>query len=190
MNLANQLTMLRIALASAMFVALMQTSPLFHLLAFFLCLAAVITDGIDGHIARKMNLISPFGKILDPIADKILIIGALMAMLYSRELEIPPWGVFLIIARDMVIGGVRALESAQGRVNGAEIWGKWKMGIQCTAVLVMILILATREYLPPAYYHSLVKLPYYLTVLCVAVAWGSAWLYIRQSRKFLEKSWG
>lgn len=189
MNLANQLTMLRIALASAMFIALMQPSPAYHLLAFFLCLAAVITDWIDGYVARKLNLTSPFGKVLDPIADKILILGALLALVHTRELEIPLWGVFMIIARELLIGGVRALESAQGRIQGAEIWGKWKMGIQCTAVLMMLLILAAREYLSGSY-RILIKLPYYLTILCVIVAWASAWLYYRQSRKMLEKTWG
>lgn len=189
MNLANRLTMLRIALALAMFAALMQSRPGYHLLAFFLCLAAVITDWIDGYIARKMQLISPFGKILDPIADKILILGALLALVHTKELEIPLWGVFLIIARELLMGGVRALESAQGKIHGAEVWGKWKMGVQCTAVLLMLLILSIRDYLSGPYL-ILIKFPYYLTILCVVVAWISAWLYFRQSRQMLEKSWG
>ena len=185
MNLANQLTMLRIGLAVAVFIALMQPTSAPHVAAFFLFLAAIITDWIDGWVARRTNSISAFGKVADPIADKILVLGALIALLHTRELEIPLWGVFLILARELLIGGLRILASSQGKISGAEPWGKWKMGVQSVAVLMMVALLAAKDRVSPA----LAALPYYLTVLCVVVAWGSAALYFRQSRKMLEKTW-
>src|SRR5262249_12395279 len=122
MNLANQLTVLRIALGLATFLALTVHSPNAHLAALLMFLAATITDWIDGYVARAMKTISAFGKVADPIADKILIIGVLVAL--TREhLGIPLWAVFLIIARELLIGGMRILTTAQGKVPMADTWG-------------------------------------------------------------------
>ena len=188
MNLANQLTMLRIVLACAMFLALMHSSRLGHVAALALFLAALITDWIDGYVARSTNTMSSFGKIADPIADKILVLGALIALIKNRDLDIPLWGVFLIIARELLLGGIRTLAAAQGEVLAAERWGKWKMGVQSVAIALMLAILVLGEYADiPAWVN---RIPYHLTVLCVAVAWLSALLYYRQSRKVIESSWG
>ncbi len=187
MNLANKLTMLRIALALAMFLALMADARNYHILALGLFLAALITDWIDGYVARKTHSISAFGKVADPIADKILVLGALVALLSTRELGIPLWGVFLIIARELLIGGIRILASSQGKVPSAEKWGKLKMGIQSAAIGIMLLILILKEWgLAPPW---LVVMPYPLTLICVIVAWQSAYVYLRKSKGMLEQSW-
>lgn len=187
MNLANKLTMLRFVLAIAMFLALLTEERGFHIAALVLFLGALITDWIDGYVARKTNTISAFGKVADPIADKILILGAFIALLNDRKLGIPLWGVFLILARELLIGGIRTLATSQGKVPAAEKWGKWKMGIQSTSVALMLLILVLKDwgFAPP----WLIVMPYPLTVLCVIVAWQSAYLYLRQSKGLLEKSW-
>lgn len=187
MNLANQLTVGRIALALATFMALMRGGPPYYALALALYLAAMVTDWIDGWVARTTHSISAFGKIADPIADKILVLGGLLA-LTRAHLGIPIWGIFLIIARELLMGGLRALAGAQGKVLSAERWGKWSMAVQSAAVLAIIALLNARERLPelPSVLH---RLPYYLTLLCVAVAWLSAYFYYRQSRRMLEKSW-
>jgi CDP-diacylglycerol--glycerol-3-phosphate 3-phosphatidyltransferase len=130
MTLANQLTLLRIGLALAMFMALVQRSPVLHLAALIMFIAAVITDWIDGYVARATNSVSAFGKVADPIADKILVIGAFIALIHTRELRIPLWGVFLIVARDLLIGGVRVLARSPGRSPAAGHWGQWEMGLQ------------------------------------------------------------
>lgn len=190
MTLANRLTLLRIALAVAVMLALSTASEAWHLAAFFLFAAATITDWIDGYVARKTHSTSVFGKVADPIADKILVMGTFIALIRTRELDIPVWGVFLILARELLIGGLRILESSQGRVAGAEPWGKWKMGVQSGALLLMLLILSVSEYLGASVTPSWVlQIPYYLTVLCVGMAWGSAYFYFQQSRKTLEKTW-
>jgi CDP-diacylglycerol--glycerol-3-phosphate 3-phosphatidyltransferase len=188
-NLANQLTMARIIMALAMFLALMHSSPVYHLAALALYGAALVTDWVDGYVARLTHTISAFGKIADPIADKILVLGALIALIEKRELEIPTWGVFLIVARDLLMGGVRTLAAVQGKVMAADKWGKWKMGFQSVAVLIMLAILVLLESVPSAP-RWLARLPYPLTVLCVAFTWASAYFYYSQSRRMIESSWG
>jgi CDP-diacylglycerol--glycerol-3-phosphate 3-phosphatidyltransferase len=188
-NLANQLTMARILMALAMFLALMHSNPVWHITALGLFSAALVTDWVDGYIARLTNTTSAFGKIADPIADKILVLGALIALIEKRELDIPGWGVFLIVARDLLLGGVRTLAAVQGKVMSAEKWGKWKMGFQSGAVLLMLAILVTLENIAGAPIW-LARLPYYLTVLCVVLTWASAYFYYRQSRRMIESSWG
>jgi CDP-diacylglycerol--glycerol-3-phosphate 3-phosphatidyltransferase len=191
-NLANQLTMARILMALAMFLALMHSNPGWHIAALGLYVAALVTDWVDGYVARLTNTISAFGKIADPIADKILVLGALFALIEKRELDIPAWGVFLIVARDLLMGGVRTLAAVQGKVMAAETWGKWKMGIQSGAVLLMLAILVAIENVIGAGSPAriwLARLPYHLTVLCVLLTWASAYFYYRQSRRMIESSW-
>ncbi|MBI5210836.1 MAG: CDP-diacylglycerol--glycerol-3-phosphate 3-phosphatidyltransferase [Elusimicrobia bacterium] len=188
MTIANQLTLLRMGLAILVFAFLMTDSSAMHLAAMALFVAAVITDWVDGYVARATNSVSPFGKVADPIADKILVLGALIALSRIPELDIPLWGVFLIIARDLVIGGIRVLLGSQGKIMAADRWGKLKTGFQCGAVLAMILILVVAERVrAPAWP---LRVPYYLTVLCVVVTWVSAASYLKQSRPTLEKTWG
>ncbi len=187
MTLANQLTLLRMAMAVAMVLALLRPSPTLHLAAFALFLGATVTDWIDGYIARATQTISAFGKVADPIADKILVLGALIA-LPRHGLPIPLWGVFLIIVRELLIGGMRVLASAHGKVPMADKWGKWKMAVQSVSVLAMLAVLVAREHFA-GYPDWVMRAPYWLTVLCVLVAWQSAYMYYRQSRKMLEKSW-
>ncbi|MDD5655705.1 MAG: CDP-diacylglycerol--glycerol-3-phosphate 3-phosphatidyltransferase [Elusimicrobia bacterium] len=187
MNLANRMTMLRIVLAVAMVLALARTAPASHLLALALYVAAVATDWIDGWLARRTNTTSAFGKIADPIADKILVLGALIALLKTRELGVPPIGVFLILARELLLGGLRTLAAAHGKVLAAERWGKWKMGVQSVSVLAMLLILVGGErWSLPLWIEPLPRL---LTWLCVVVTWLSAYLYYRQTRTVIENSW-
>jgi len=188
MNLANQLTMARILMAIAMVPALMHPSRSSHLAALALFTAALVTDWVDGYVARKTNTTSAFGKVADPIADKILVLGALIALIIHPKLDIPIWGVFLILARELIVGGMRTLAAIQGKVLAAERWGKWKMGFQSGAVLLMLVILVLKDVaaMPGWVFH----LPYHLTVLCVLATWSSGYFYFRQSRGMIEKSWG
>ena len=188
MNLPNQLTMLRAGLALAIFAALIQTDHGYHLAAVVLFLAALLTDWVDGYLARRTGAVSAFGKVADPIADKILVIGALIALMRARELGVPHWGVFLIVIRELTVGGIRILASSRGQVPAAQSWGKAKMLIQSVSVLAMLIILVLNERGLAA--PRLLQLPYYLTILCVFVAWDSAYRYFRESRRLLEKSWG
>ena len=187
MNLANRLTMLRVVLAAAVFAALMAQGPRWHAAALAMFLAAIVTDWLDGYYARKMNSVSPFGKIADPIADKILVLGTLLALMRHRALEIPPWAVFVMLMRELTIGGFRMLAAAQGKSVAAERSGKVKTVVQCVAVLLMvgIVVLRDRRLAAPWMIESAAP----LTMLCAALALSSLWSYYRQYRQMLEKSW-
>lgn len=187
MTLANRLTMLRVVLAAAVFFCLLAEGARWHLLALALFLAAVVTDWLDGWLARRTGTTSPFGKIADPIADKILVIGTFIALLRTKDLDIPLWAVFLIIARELLIGGVRVLAGTHGKVLAAERGGKIKMGVQSGAVLVLVAAVCLQDFgRAPAW---LLKSAGPLTVLCAAVSLSSLWTYLRQYREMLERSW-
>jgi CDP-diacylglycerol--glycerol-3-phosphate 3-phosphatidyltransferase len=187
MNLANRLTMLRVVLAAAVFGALMARGHRWHEAALAMFLAAIVTDWLDGYYARKTNSVSPFGKIADPIADKVLILGTLLALMRHRSLEIPVWAVFLMLMRELLIGGVRMLAAAQGKSIAAERSGKIKTVVQCVAVLLMVGIVVLRDRGLAAGWMVAAVAP--LTMLCAALALSSLWSYYRQYRVLLEKSW-
>ena len=106
-------------------------------LATFLFVVASITDYYDGYYARKLNSVSNLGKFLDPVADKILITSVLILLLVQRSVD--PWMVMLFVARDTIVGGVRAAASADGVVISAQTTGKWKAALQMIAIPLLIL---------------------------------------------------
>jgi CDP-diacylglycerol--glycerol-3-phosphate 3-phosphatidyltransferase len=138
MNLPNQLTVARFVMALA-FVALMSFPyVLCHIVAYAVFVMATITDYYDGKIARERNLVTHFGKLLDPVADKVLIVGALIMLMGMPALYIPGWTVVTIIAREFLITGARSLAASEGVVIGANIWGKTKAVIQMVYVFVFL----------------------------------------------------
>ena len=171
MTLANRLTLLRVALAAAVFGAMMTESPRWHGVALVLFIAAIVTDWLDGWLARRTNSVSHFGKIADPIADKILVLGTLLALIRHKELGIPVWAVFLMLMRELAIGGVRMIAAAQGKSFGAEGAGKIKTVVQCVAVLLMLAIVVLRDMGRASSW--LLAWPAPLTMLCAALALSS-----------------
>ncbi|MDP2980857.1 MAG: CDP-diacylglycerol--glycerol-3-phosphate 3-phosphatidyltransferase [Candidatus Omnitrophota bacterium] len=143
MNLANKLTISRIILAGIfiLFLFIRGAGAKFMALAIFL--AACITDYYDGYMARKTGDITSFGKLMDPVADKILILGAFLAFV---EMEIiPAWMVMIIIARELVITGIRILALSQKKVLSAEVGGKHKTISQMVAVVSILIFLIIRD---------------------------------------------
>ena len=136
----------------------------FFALAVFL--VASITDYYDGLIARKTNSISDFGRLMDPIADKILILGGFLAFVEMKI--IPAWMVMVIIARELVITGIRVLALTRKKVLSAEIAGKHKTVSQIVAVLFILIFLIIRDsgftlrYID--YYTSAVHILMFITV--------------------------
>ncbi|MDP3541097.1 MAG: CDP-diacylglycerol--glycerol-3-phosphate 3-phosphatidyltransferase [Elusimicrobiota bacterium] len=187
MSLPNRLTMLRIVLAAAVFAALMTDSPGWHLAALVMFIAAIITDWLDGWLARRMKAVSPFGKVADPIADKILVLGTLLALIRTKELELPLWAVFVIVMRELVIGGVRVIAGAQGKVLAADQWGKIKTAIQLVAIALMICVVVARD--RGLAEPWMIKSVYPLAALCAFLALSSLASYLRQYRAMLQKSW-
>ena len=121
MNLPNKLTMLRIALVPV-FVALFFTHHYF--LAFLVFAAASLTDTLDGHIARSRNLITTFGKLMDPLADKILVMSAMLCFIEADAC--PAWIVIVILAREFLVTSLRLVAAGEGIVIAADVWGKLK----------------------------------------------------------------
>ena len=107
----------------------------------YICLAifvvASITDWFDGYLARKNNLVTNFGKFMDPLADKLLVCSALICMIELDRL--PAWFVIIIIAREFIISGFRLIAAENGVVIAANYWGKFKTTFQMLMVIVLIL---------------------------------------------------
>ena len=138
MNLPNKLTVCRVILIPffVFFLLFDPNSVSFKWIALGIFVIASLTDMLDGKIARKYNLITDFGKFMDPLADKLLVCSAMIGLI---ELErIPAWIVIVIIAREFVISGFRLIASDNGRVIAASYWGKFKTTFQMIMVILMI----------------------------------------------------
>ena len=190
MTLPNKLTLARGAMGLATFACIWTRQPPLYAAALVLYIAATITDWVDGYIARTTGSYTPFGALADPIADKILVLGALIACTHIRWLAIPIWAVFLIIVRELTMGGLRALAGTHGRILGADRWGKWKMGIQSGANITILLILVLSDTVELPLPWEIRRLPWILTVVSMAVTVWSGALYLLQNRPLLESSWG
>jgi len=137
MNLPNRLTLLRVLLIPV-FVALVAVdSPLAQALAALAFVVASLTDWMDGWYARKHAQETDFGKLMDPMADKLLVMAALVALVAEAR---APWlAAMLILAREFVISGIRLVATAQGRVIAADKLGKYKTALQMLAIPMLIL---------------------------------------------------
>ncbi len=137
MNLPNKLTILRVIMIPFFLVALMADGiPYGKWIALALFCIASLTDMLDGKIARKYNLITNFGKFMDPLADKLLVCSAMIALIDIGR--IPAWVVIVIIAREFIISGFRLIASDNGIVIAAGWWGKIKTVIQMFMIIILI----------------------------------------------------
>lgn len=134
MNLPNKLTIFRCILIVP-FVALLLNG--YDLAATIIFVIASLTDLLDGKIARKYNLVTNFGKFMDPLADKLLVCSALICLIEMGRLE--AWIVCIIIAREFIISGFRLIASDNGIVIAASYWGKFKTTFQMVMVIVLML---------------------------------------------------
>ncbi len=134
MNLPNQLTMGRI-IAIPIFIVVYMLGYNYAAAAIFVLAAA--TDALDGYLARKWDLVSNFGKIMDPLADKLLVMAALVCLVDKGEVY--GWMVIVILAREFLISGFRAVAAAQGLVIAAGMTGKIKTVLQMVAIPLLLL---------------------------------------------------
>lgn len=139
MNLPNKLTMFRVILIP-FFVFFLLTDVLGgagDYLALVIFIVASLTDMLDGKIARKYNLVTNFGKFMDPLADKLLVCSAMICLV---ELErLPAWIVIIIIAREFIISGFRLIAADNQIVIAASMWGKFKTVFQMAMIIILIL---------------------------------------------------
>ena len=140
MNLPNKLTMFRVVLIPVFIVVLMSgliAEPASRYIAVVIFCVASFTDYLDGHIARKYNLVTNFGKFMDPLADKLLVSAAMICMI---ELGMLPAGVvIIIISREFIITGFRLIAAEGGLVIAASWWGKIKTVTQMAMIILMLL---------------------------------------------------
>lgn len=138
MNLPNKLTVIRMCMVPV-FVVFMLTDvggAANKWIALVLFCVASFTDFLDGHIARSQNLVTNFGKFMDPLADKLLVCSAMICLIPAGR--IPTWVVLIIIAREFIISGFRLVASDGGIVIAANYWGKFKTVAQMLMVILLI----------------------------------------------------
>ena len=139
MNLPNKLTIMRVILIP--FFVFFLLSPYFpaygNYIAVAIFIVASLTDMLDGKIARQYNLVTKFGKFMDPLADKLLVCSAMICLIELDRLA--AWIVIVIIAREFIISGFRLVASDNGVVIAASYWGKFKTTFQMLMVIVLIL---------------------------------------------------
>lgn len=170
MNLPNKITLARIALIP-LFVFFMLIPPWFgmigsgesgipvsHVIGGVIFIVAAATDWLDGYIARKYQLITSFGKFLDPLADKLLVTAALLALIDLQLL--PSWMAIVILSREFAVTGIRLVAAAEGDVIAASGLGKWKTVFQMAAITVLLF-----HNLP----FSLIGLPLGMGLMWIAV---------------------
>jgi len=189
MNLPNQLTVARLIL-TFVFVALLSLEDLLWSKTAALCAFAIaaITDFLDGYFARKHNLVTNFGKLMDPLADKVLMCAGFV--LLTRLELIPAWIVVVILSREFMVTGLRLLASAEGVVLAAENLGKYKTIFQIITVIYFLLFLAAKEsligFLQPlfnAFYLGPDHLGMALIWTSLILTVWSGWSYLWKNRK-------
>ena len=139
MNLPNKLTLFRVVLIP--FFVFFLLAPFFegygNYIAVAIFIVASLTDFLDGKIARKYNLVTNFGKFMDPLADKLLVCSAMICLISTGQL--PAWIVIIIISREFIISGFRLIASDNGVVIAASYWGKFKTTFQMIMIILLIL---------------------------------------------------
>jgi CDP-diacylglycerol--glycerol-3-phosphate 3-phosphatidyltransferase len=182
MNLPNKLTVGRIILCVILIGCLEVEARWSGSLALVIFIVASLTDWLDGYLARKYNLITDLGKLLDPLADKILVSAAYIGLV-SNDLA-PAWIVSCIIAREFLITGLRTLAAAKGLILAAEKLGKHKTISQITTVIVGLALLAARDL---GYHFPAVESYFYPLLLFIALGvtlWSGA-VYFWKNRQLV-----
>jgi CDP-diacylglycerol---glycerol-3-phosphate 3-phosphatidyltransferase len=136
LNLPNALTLVRILLVPVVVVALIMESPGGSVIAATVFALAALTDGLDGYIARSRHAVTTFGKVMDPVADKLMIAAALISLVSLDRLA--AWVAMVIIAREFAVSGLRIAAGQQGVVIPASTLGKLKTIVQVAAVMALI----------------------------------------------------
>ena len=138
MNLPNKLTIFRVILIPFFVVALLfnPENQMLRLVADAIFIVASLTDMLDGKIARKYNLVTNFGKFMDPLADKLLVCSAMICLVQTGQLS--AWIVIIIVAREFIISGFRLIAAENGVVIAANIFGKFKTVTQMIMIVILV----------------------------------------------------
>ncbi|MFK7849601.1 MAG: CDP-diacylglycerol--glycerol-3-phosphate 3-phosphatidyltransferase [Akkermansiaceae bacterium] len=195
MNLPNAITLSRLVLTAGFIIFVAWESTWGHVTALILFIVAAVSDFVDGWLARKLNLVTPLGKLLDPLADKILVCAAFVFL--TAEGLCPVWVTALIIGREFLVTGLRQIAVEAGQVLAADRLGKWKTTFQLTYLIagMIWLTLQTMEKIPQSltFFATLTKpsgegawlMPFSLWT-AVALTVISGWNYVWSSRFLLK----
>lgn len=192
MNLANKITLLRIGLIPLFFMAcqpypswLENQYTVFQYLneygvywAVSIFIMASVTDKLDGYIARKYNQVTNLGKLLDPLADKLLVSAALIVMVAQRL--IPAWIALIIIGREVFVSGIRIMAAAKGIVLAADKHGKLKLVLQVIGIAAVLL----RN--DPFTYITSFRVDYTIMLMAAIITVYSGYMYMRNNYKALK----
>ncbi|MGC9325191.1 MAG: CDP-diacylglycerol--glycerol-3-phosphate 3-phosphatidyltransferase [Desulfomonilia bacterium] len=137
MNVANALTISRIGVVPVIVVLLLWDGRITSLIAAILFIAATITDVLDGYFARKYDIVSDLGKLLDPLADKLLIVSVLIMLIPMGR--VPAWIAVVIIGREIAVTGLRSIATEKHIVIAANWIGKYKTAFQCAAIIPLLI---------------------------------------------------
>lgn len=149
MNLANRITLVRIFLVPIIMFFLLVKLKFPHIrieqfsitynqiIAVLIFIIAASTDSLDGYIARKRKLVTNLGKLLDPLADKLLVSAVLVSLVEMDKLD--AWIAIVIISREFAVTGLRQIALLENHVMAASKWGKWKTGVQITAIIALLI---------------------------------------------------
>lgn len=191
MNLPNKLTLLRIVLAFVFMVFLFMHGVVWKIMALVTFLTAALTDFFDGYLAKKYNMTSDFGKMMDPVADKVLTLAAFLAFV---EMEIiPAWMVVIIVAREMLITGLRMARVVKmNDILAADRGGKNKTVSQIVSISVILIFVLLKEIGPeklafwtPSAEEWGMRIIFFLMLITVAFTISSGVSYIATNRKYL-----
>lgn len=199
MTLANKITLIRAAMSLVMFLFILMPYAWARIVAILIFIVAASTDWVDGKIARETHTVTPFGAIVDPFVDKILVIAAFLAFVGIRGLNVPIWAVFLILLRELMVSNLRAIAALEGKVMAAERGGKFKTVVQMSAIgtiffeLLMYHLSHLLDGMPQVVcvflFVLLRNIPYGVTVIAAVVTWVSMISYLRNNWDLLKKSW-
>lgn len=163
MNLPNKITIFRVILVPFFVYFMLDANiPYHNYIAEGIFIVACLTDMLDGYIARKYNMMTNFGKFMDPLADKLLVCAALICFVGVKI--IPEWIVIIIISREFIISGFRLVASDNGTVIAASYWGKIKTVVQMIMSILLIL------HLDYTIYHGLEQVFIYLSMLLTVIS--------------------
>ena len=173
MTTANKLTILRVVMIPVFLILMLVSFPGHLWLALLVFVLASVTDYLDGHIARKYNQVTAFGKFMDPLADKLLVTAALL--IFVQWGQIPGWAAFVILAREFGVTGLRLVAASDGTVIAAGMSGKVKTFSSLVCLCLMMTPLHSLTLIPPAFTLDTLC----VIVMLVTTVWSGAEYFIK-----------
>lgn len=189
MNLPNKITVFRMVLVPFFLLLVAFDAIPFNItIATVIFIIASITDHIDGHLARKYNLVTDFGKLMDPLADKILVTSALIALVEFGEVS--TWMVVVIIAREFAVSGLRSIAAGDGKVIAASFWGKVKTTTQMIAIIAFFIkLIGEKEEYMMKLFEAVPFLDGFFRVVPMAAMYLAVFFTLMSGIDYFVKGW-